>query len=125
MRARACARHRLGVIHDGLDGAEHLFAAVALDQLQKAPLAGLHRGDLRAQVAHGAARQPHILLDDVDQRVVDHAAVVQFQDRDLQAFGIDVGGHAAERAADVEPVRHAAGEADQHAFWKIGSVSVT
>ena len=45
--------------------------------------------------------------------VVDHAAVVQFHDRDLQAFGIDVRGHAAERAADVEPMRHAAGEADQ------------
>ena len=84
--ARARARHRLGVVHDGRDRAEHRVAAVALDQLQEAPLAGLHRRDLRAQVAHGAGRQPHVLADDVDQRLVDHAAVVQLHDRDLQAL---------------------------------------
>jgi hypothetical protein len=48
--------------------------------------------------------------------LVDLAAVVQFQDRDLQAFGENIRRHAAERAADVEPMRHAAGEPDQHAF---------
>ena len=45
----------------------HGGAAVAVEQLQEAPLAGLHRRDLRAQVAHGAARQPHVLADDLDQ----------------------------------------------------------
>ena len=104
--------------HDGLDRAQHLLAAVALDQFEETPLAGFHRRDLRAQIAHGAARQAHVLLDDVDQRLVDLAAVVQFQDRDLQAFGKNVGRHAAERAADIEPMRHAAGEADQHALVK-------
>ena len=115
-RARAGARHRLGMIHDGLDRAQHRVAAVAFDQFEETPLAGLHRRDLRAQIAHGAARQPHVLLDHLDQRVVDLAAIVQLQDRDLQAFGKNIGGHAAERAADVEPMRHAAGEADQHAL---------
>ena len=97
---------------DARDG----VAAVALDQLQEAPLAGLHRRDLRAQVAHGAAREPHVLADDVVERLVDDAAVVQLHDRDLQAFREDVGAHAAEHAADVEPVRHAAGEADERAL---------
>ena len=91
-------------------GVEHRVAAVAVEQLQETPLAGLHRGDLRAQVAHGAARQPHILPDDVDQVSIDHAAVLILEDRDLQPFGKDVGGHAAEHAADIEPMRHAAGE---------------
>ena len=54
--------------------------------------------------------------DDVDQRFVRHAAIMQFQDRDLQAFRKDIGGDAAKRAADIEPMRHAAGEADQDAL---------
>jgi hypothetical protein len=45
------------MIHDGLDRGQHVLAPVALDQFEKAPLAGLHRRDLRAQIAHGAARQ--------------------------------------------------------------------
>ncbi len=106
------------MVHDGLDRAQDLVAAVALDQFEKTPLAGLHRRDLRAQIAHGAARQPHVLLDHLDQRLVGPAAIVQFQDRDLQAFGENIGGDAAERAADIEPMRHAAGEADQHVFVK-------
>ena len=93
--------------------AAHRLAAVTLDQLQEAPLAGLHRRDLRAQIAHGAARQPHVHLDHLDQRLVDHAAIVILHDRDLQAFRKDVGAHAANQAADIEPMRHAAGEADQ------------
>ena len=58
----------------------------------------------------------HVHADDVDEVLVDLAAVLIFQDRDLQPFGIDVGGHAAEQAADIDPMRHAAGEADQHAL---------
>ena len=50
------------------------------------------------------------------QVLIDDAAVLILQDRHLQPFRIDVGGHAAERAADVDPVRHAAGEADQRAL---------
>ena len=47
---------------------------------------------------------------------VDHAAILIFQDRDLQPLRIDVGAHAAEDAADVEPVRHAAGEGHELAL---------
>ena len=100
------------------DGAQDLLASVTIDQFEESALAGFHRRNLRAQIAHGAARQPHVLLDDLDQRFVGLAAIVQFQNRDLQAFGKDVGGDAAQRAADVEPVRHAAGKADQHALVK-------
>ena len=72
----------------------------------------------------GAVRDAHVHADDVDEILIDHAAVLVFQDRHLQAFGIDVRGHAAQRAADIDPVRHAAGEADELAWWKIGSVKV-
>ena len=97
---------------------EHRVASVAFDELQETPLAGLHRGDLRAQVAHGPARQADILPDDVDHGLIDHAAVLIFEDRDLQSFGKDIGAHAAENAADIEPMRHAAGERDQLALVK-------
>ena len=115
-RARARPRHRLGMIHDDFDGGQDLVAAIAVDQFEETPLAGFHRRDLRAQIAHGAARQPHVLLDDVDQRFVDLAAIVQFQNRDLQAFRENIRRHAAERAADIEPMRHATGKADQCAL---------
>jgi hypothetical protein len=49
---------------------------------------------------------------------IDDAAVLIFEDRDLQPFGKDVGAHAAENAADIEPMRHAAGERDQFALVK-------
>ena len=109
-------RGGFGAVHDLGDRGHHLGRAVAVEQFEEAPLAGLHRGDLRAQVAHGARRQPHVHADDVEQVLVDLAAVLILQDRDLDAFGIDVGGHAAEHAADVEPVRHAAGEAGELAL---------
>ncbi len=98
------------------DRVEHRLAPIAVEQLEKAPLAGLDRRDLRAQVAHRAARHAHVHADDVDDVLVDLAGLVELEERDLQPFGIDVGGHAAERAADVDPVRHAAGEAHQHAL---------
>ena len=75
----------------------HLVAAVAADQLEKAAFAGLHRGHLGAQIAERAARQPHVLADDLDEVGVDLAAILILQDRHLQALGVDVGGHAAER----------------------------
>ena len=55
-------------------------------------------------------------IDDVDQRLVYDAAVLVLDDRDLQPLGEDVGGHAADRSADVEPVPHAAGEAGEPAL---------
>ena len=86
--------------------------AVALDQLDKAPLAGGEAVSCAAQIAHRAIGEAHIHADDVDDVVVELAgARWYFTMRDLQALGIDVGGDPVERAADVQPVRHAAGEA--------------
>ena len=80
------------------------------DHLEEAPLAGLDRRDLGAEVAHRALGQAHVGLDDRDQLLVRHALAIDLHDRHLQAFGVDVGRGAVERAADVGPVRHAAGE---------------
>ena len=76
--ARARARRRFGVIHDGGDRCRDLLAAVALEQFEKAPLAGLDRGHLGAQIAHRAVRHAHVHADDVDEILVDHAAAVQY-----------------------------------------------
>ena len=91
----------------------HGGPAVALDQLEVAPLAGRDRHDLRAQVAERLLGQAHVHGDDVDQLLVDLAAAAVLHDGDLDPLGVDVGRDRAERAAHVEPVRHAAGEADQ------------
>ena len=45
-------------------------------------------------------------------------------DWDLDTFGVDVGRDLTERAADIEPMRHAAGECDQLALVKTGIVKV-
>ena len=69
--------------------------------------------ELRAQITHGPGRQANVLADDVDHSLIDRAAVLIFEDRNLQAFRKDIGAHAAENAADVEPVRHAARKCHQ------------
>ena len=106
------------MVHDGLDAADHGIAAVFPDHLEEAALAGLHRRDLGAEIAHRPLRQAHVGLDDRDQLLVRHAFAVDLHDRHLQAFGEDVGGGAVERAADVGPVRHAAGERHQLAVME-------
>src|SRR5947199_168814 len=89
-RAGARTRHRFGLIHDCRNRIEHRLASVALDHLQEAPLARLHRRDLRAQIAHRPARQAHVLANDVDDGLIDHATILIFENWDLQAFGEDV-----------------------------------
>jgi hypothetical protein len=73
---------------------------------------------MREMAASVASR--HVHLDDVEEFLVDHAFLLAFHDRDLDAFGVDVGGDAAEISADVLPVRHAAGEAREHALMEDG-----
>src|SRR5262249_56308161 len=90
----------------------------ARDEREGGPLAGLHRGDLRAQIAHSPARQAYVLPDEVDQGRIHAPAVLIFENRDLQSFRKNVGTHAAEDAADIEPVRHAARERDELALVK-------
>ena len=55
------------------------LAAVAVEQFEEAPLAGLDRGDLRAQIAHRAVRHAHVHADDVDQVLVDAPALCNFR----------------------------------------------
>jgi hypothetical protein len=106
----------LGTVHDLGDRGIDLGPPVAVEQFEVAPLAGLHRGDLGAQIADRARRQPHVDADDVDQVLIHLAAILILDDRDLDAFRENVGAHAAKHAADVEPVRHAAGEAGKLAL---------
>ena len=94
----------------------HRIPAVALDQGEEAALAGANRGELGAEVAERAFRHADVHRDDVDQLPVELARALQLQDRNLQPLGVDVGGDALQRAADIEPVRHAAGEPDQLAL---------
>ena len=63
-----------------------------------------------------ALGQAHVHGDDVDEFLVDDACALILHDRDLDAFGEDVRRDLAERAADIEPMRHAAGERDQLAL---------
>src|SRR5262249_53564961 len=98
-------------------------APVAFDEFEEAPLAGLHRGDLRAQIAHGPTRQADVLPDDVDHGRIDRPPVLIFADRDLQSLRKNIGAHAAGNAADVEASRQE--NATSLPLWKIGSVSVT
>ncbi len=114
--ARAGARRDLAMIHDRGDGGEHLVPAIAVEQLQEAPLAGLDRRHLCAQIAHRAAWDAHVDADDVDHVLVDLAGLVELEIGQLQALGINVGGHAAQGAADVDPVRHAAGKSRERAL---------
>ena len=117
VRDRECAAAggRLGLVHDRRDAVEHRVPAVAADEFEEAPFSAGDRRELRAEVAHRPLRQADVHLQDVEEILVDDPGPLVFEDRDLQTFRIDVGGHAAERAADIRPVRHADGEPDQRA----------
>ena len=99
-----------------VDAVQNRLLAVAVEQFEEAPLAGLDRRDLGAQIAHRALRQTDIHPDDVVDLLIDDAGAGIFHDRDLQSFGIDVGRDAAQRPADIRPMRHAAGKSDQRAL---------
>ncbi len=98
------------MIHDRLDAEEHGVTAVFVDHFEEAALTGSDRRDLSAEVAHRAFGQAHIGLDDGDELLVRRPLTVDLHDRHLQAFGVDIGRGAVERAADVGPMRHAARE---------------
>ena len=52
--AHALARQRLALVHDRVDGAEHVVAAVFAHHFEEALFAGLDRRDLGAEIAHRA-----------------------------------------------------------------------
>ena len=70
-RAHALARGRLALVHDGADAAQHGVAAVLRQELEEALLAGAHRRDLRAQVAHRALGDADVHADDPDEVLVE------------------------------------------------------
>ena len=87
--------------------------AVTLDQLDITPFAGANRRELSPQVAHGTVGEADIRLDNIDDFLVHHARALIFDDRQLEPFRINIGGNAVQCAADIRPVRHAAGKSDQ------------
>ncbi len=111
------ARRRFGLVpHLGDAGLDRL-AAVARDQFGVAPRAELAGRDLRAHVAQRRVRIAGVVADDLPQRLVALAGLVDLQRAHLDAFGIDVaravGAEALPHAADVDPVGAVGGEADQ------------
>ena len=113
---RAGAGRALRLFHDMANSGERFHAAITRQQFAKASLACCDGGDLRAQIAHGSVGIPDIHADDLDEVLVDHARLLILHDGDLDPLGIDIGGDAAERAAHIWPMGHAAGEGAQFAF---------
>ena len=105
-RRHARAGQPLALLVDELDAAEHGVAAVALEQMDETPLAGLDRRDLCTKVSHSKLREPHVRLDDLGQLEVLHASLEYLDDRQLQPLGEDVAGGAAQHTAHILPVGH-------------------
>ena len=110
------ARHPLGVIDQLGHICGELFGAVMRRQLDDRLLGDMTGGELRAQIAEHLDRHPHILLDQREQRLVAHAALVEFQRRDAQPFLVDLGRirrvRARHPAADIGLVAHRTGPGD-------------
>ena len=108
------ARQALGIV----DGLAHevggLLGPVLGDQLGELLFGDVAGGELGAQVAEHLHRQAHVLLDEGHDRVVELARVVEFQRRDAQALGVDLGGvrrvRAGDPAADIGVVADGRGE---------------
>ena len=65
--------------------------AVARHQVGHAARGDLAGGELAADVAQHAAGHAHVAVDHAEQRGVGLAALVEFQRRDAQALGVDLG----------------------------------
>src|SRR5207245_8819232 len=99
------ARRERGLVPDLGDASLDHVAARAREQLRVAPRAELAGGDLRSQVTEARIRVAQIVADDLPERLVALARLVDLERAHLQAFAIDViGGGRAEalmHAADV------------------------
>src|SRR5207253_9898804 len=96
----------LGPFEDGREAVWEGSVAVAAEKLQKATLASANGSDLRAKIAHGARGQAHIGANDRCQLRVLTSRFVDLHERQLDPFGVNVSGNAAEHAADIRPVGH-------------------
>ena len=118
------AAERLGVIldvgHRLQDGAE----AALGDEGQKAGFAGVERRGLGVEVAEALPGLAHVVEEDVDDVVVEGAAVVEADGGDADAL-FEVGAGAGVKraggdAADVGPVRGGGDEGDELAAVEDG-----
>jgi hypothetical protein len=114
---RAHAQRRAA--HDLVERGQHLRAAVPGDDLLEAARAEPHRGDLREQVAAALLRDPGVEQDQVIDAGLQPSGLVELDQRNAQAFLVDLGhaaGHAAgAHAAEVGMVGDVADEGDRGA----------
>src|SRR5207249_9959454 len=80
--------------------------AVALQQLKKTPFARPNRRNLGAVIAHGALRYAHVCTDDRRDLGIFLSRPEELYKGQLQTFGINISGNAAELTADILPVGH-------------------
>ena len=107
---------RLGLVEDRLHAGRDGLAAVAAVQLLQAPLGQPAGGELRAQVAHRGVGEADVVADQLEDLVVQHAALVQLDLVELEALHPGVGyqpgaAEAGAHASDVHPVGAHHGEA--------------
>src|SRR5262249_38059805 len=116
----------IGRVPDLVDAGVHGLAPISLEQLAEAAHAKLAAGDLRAQVAECRLRKAQIIVDDLPERIVALAGVVDLQRAELQPLLIDLGGldraEANPHAADIDPVGTARGEGDNLAVVEAGRI---
>jgi hypothetical protein len=107
--ADALTRLALGPVEDLPDGLEHGLEPVVVHQFQQSPLADTGRAHHGPQVALEVARVAHVGRHHLQHVVPEHAAVVELERGDANAFLPDLGGArvvgAVGGAADVMLVR--------------------
>ena len=116
----------VGRVPDRLNAGVDGVAPVARDELAEAAHAELATGDLGAQVAERGLGKAQIVVDDLPQRVVALAGVVDLERAELQPLLVDLGGldraEADPHAADVDPMGAAGGEGHDLAVVEAGRV---
>ena len=116
--AQRGAGQPLGIVQQLVHVEARLRQARARHQLLEGPLGDGAGRQLRPQVAEHFYGYPHVALDQQVQRGVRHAALVEPQRRDAQAFLVDLravrGVRARHPAAHIGVV--ADGGGDRHAF---------
>src|SRR5262249_49108819 len=120
------ADRAVGRVPDRLNAVVDGTAPIARDELAEAAHAELATGDLRAQIAQSSLGKAQIVVDDLPERVVALASVVDLERAQLQSFLIDLRGldraEPLAHAADVDPMGAAGGERHHLACVEAGRV---
>src|SRR5262249_36207969 len=113
------AHRAIGRVPDRLNAGVDRTAPIARDELAESAHAELATRDLRAQIAQRGFGKAQIVVDDLPQRVVALASVVDLERAQLQSLLIDLRGldraETLAHAADVDPMGAACGERRQFA----------